>query len=212
MASAASEDSGTASRPETTRDVILRTAKRVFLERGYEQTSMDEIALRSGVARRTLYNQFASKKALFDATMARAWERMTLDALTGSTVGARPPEVVLREIGRAIAAFWAPPEAVALLRLVIWESARFPELGESFLHNGRAPARRAVTRYVERLSGHPDFAIDDPELAATAFLDVILGEVVLERLVVTSAPPLDEGRCARVVDEAVALFLARHRR
>jgi AcrR family transcriptional regulator len=198
--------------PESTREAILRTAGQVFLAHGYEQSSMDQIALESGVARRTLYNQFASKKALFDATMARLWERMPLDAIIDATAEVRSPDEVLYEIGRTIASFWAPPEAVALVRLVIWESARFPELVESFLATGREPARSAVKRYVRELSRDQGYLIDDADLAATQFIDVILGEVLLGRLVTTPTPALDEDRCDYLVREAVALFLARYRR
>lgn len=195
----------------STRETILRTAERVFLTHGYEESSMDLIALESGVARRTVYNQFGSKKALFDATMAQMWDRMPLDAIIEATSQVRPPEEVLFSIGRTIASFWAQPEAVALMRLVIWESPRFPELAESFFLNGREPARRAVNEYVRRLSREPGYRIDDPDLATAQFIDVILGEVLLGRLVATSMIALDEDRCDYVVRQAVKLFLARYR-
>jgi len=197
--------------PESTRDTILRIAGQVFLAHGYEQSSMDEIALQAGVARRTLYNQFGSKKALFDATMAKVWDGMQLDAIIGATSDVQPPEEVLYTIGRTIANFWSPPEAVAFMRLVIWESSRFPELGESFFSNGREPARRAVNEYVRRLSREHGYRIDDPDLATGQFINVILGEVLLERLVATSTATVDEDRRNYVVREAVTLFLARYR-
>ena len=198
--------------PEAIRgEAILAVAAQVFLAHGYEQSSMDEIALEAGVARRTLYNQFVSKKALFDATMARMWDATPLDAIVEATAQVRPPEDVLFSIGRTIAGFWAPPEAVAFMRLVIWESARFPELGESFLQSGHEPVRQAVNRFVRRLSREPEFRIDDPDLASAQFVDVILGEVLLGRLVATSTEALDEERCDYVVREAVALFMTRYR-
>jgi len=173
---------------------------------------MDQIALESGVARRTLYNQFGAKKVLFDATMAQMWDWMPLDAIIAATAEVTPPEEVMYSIGRTIASFWAPPDAVAFMRLVIWESSRFPEVGESFFENGREPARRAVTEYVRQLSGDDGFQIDDPDLAAAQFIDVILGEVLLGRLVASStATVVDEERCDYLVREAVAMFLARYR-
>jgi len=195
-----------------TREKILETAATVFLTHGYEQSSMDEIALESGVARRTLYNQFANKKALFDATMARLWASMPLDAIIDPTAEVRPPEEVLFAIGRTIASFWAPPEAVAFMRLVIWESSRFPELSESFWSAGRDPARQAVSLYVRRLSHEADFHIEDIDLATAQFIDVILGEVLLGRLVATEASSLDDDRCDYIVREAVTLFMSRYRR
>lgn len=47
------------------RNVILRAAERSFAEAGYQQTSMDDIALASGVSKPVLYDHFPSKKALF---------------------------------------------------------------------------------------------------------------------------------------------------
>jgi hypothetical protein len=121
--------------------------------------------------------------------MTQLWDRMPLDAIVDATAKKGPAGEVLYGIGRAIAVFWAPPEAAAFLRLVIWESPRFPELGHGLMDNGRSPARRAVNRYVRRLGRQPGFRTDDPDLATTQFIDVILGELLLDRLVATSAPP-----------------------
>lgn len=198
--------------PKSTREAILRTAGRVFLESGYEQSSMDEIALQSGVARRTVYNQFASKRVLFDAAMAQLWDGMPVAAVFDAAAQTGAPDEVLHAIGLAIARFWAPPEAVAFLRLVIWESPKFPELGHGLMDRGRSPARRAVQQYVTTLSRKREFRIDDPELAATQFIDVIVGEVLLARLVATSAAAVTDERCDYLAREATALFLARYRK
>jgi len=173
---------------------------------------MDEIALRAGVARRTLYNQFESKRALFDETMTQLWDRLSLDPIIDATTKKGPVEEVLFGIGRAIADFWAPPEAVAFLRLVYWESPRFPELGQGLMDRGRSPARLAVNRYVRRLSRQRGFRIDDPDLATTQFVDVILGELLLVRMIAPSTHPVDEDRRDYLVREAVNLFIARYRR
>lgn len=173
---------------------------------------MDEIALQCGVARRTVYNHFPSKRELFDATMTQLWDRMPLDTIVDATNMVGPAEDVLYAIGRAIASFWAPPEVVAFLRLAIWESPRFPELGHGLMDNGRSPARRAVNGYVRRLSQQREFRIDDPDLATMQFIDVILGELLVSRLIATSTVAPDEARSEYIVREAVRLFLTRYRR
>jgi AcrR family transcriptional regulator len=198
--------------PTSTREAILRTAGQVFLTHGYEQSSMDEIALESGVARRTLYNHFASKKALFDATMTRLWDGMPIHTIFDAADATGPAEEVLYGIGRAIADFWAPTEAVAFLRLLIWESPRFPELGNGLMDRGRPPARRAVGRYMKRLAKDRAFRIEDSDLATTQFIDVIVGEILLKRLVAPSTDAVDEARRDYLVRAAVELFLARYRR
>ena len=48
--------------PGGSRNAIVDAAERLFLERGFGSVSMDELAVEAGVARRTLYNQLASKE------------------------------------------------------------------------------------------------------------------------------------------------------
>lgn len=53
------------SRKKTVRNKIIRAADETFLEKGYLLASVDEIAERAGVTKRTLYKHFPSKLALF---------------------------------------------------------------------------------------------------------------------------------------------------
>src|SRR5580693_7674283 len=53
------------------REAIVAAAERLFLGRGFGAVSMDELAEAAGVARRTLYNQFASKGEIFREMLAR---------------------------------------------------------------------------------------------------------------------------------------------
>lgn len=49
------------------RKIILEGAIKVFIEKGYDTSSMDTIAETAGVSKRTIYNHFASKEILFQA-------------------------------------------------------------------------------------------------------------------------------------------------
>lgn len=61
--------------PDEKRERILRTATRLFAERGFNRSDMDEIARRSGVAKGSLYNYFRSKDDLFLHVCRDAIER-----------------------------------------------------------------------------------------------------------------------------------------
>src|ERR1043165_5259685 len=56
------------------RALIMDAAARVFLERGYPGTSVDDIAAEAGVSKRTVYNVFDDKEQLFRAIIGRAIE------------------------------------------------------------------------------------------------------------------------------------------
>jgi AcrR family transcriptional regulator len=70
------------SSPDSPRDRIVRAAFALFDERGFEATSVDEIAARAHVGRTTLFRQFRSKEALVfpdhDALLRQAQERLSV--------------------------------------------------------------------------------------------------------------------------------------
>ena len=56
---------------------LLETALDIFLERGFEQTTMVEIAKVVGMSKRTIYAAYDDKEQLFKAAVKRATERET---------------------------------------------------------------------------------------------------------------------------------------
>jgi TetR/AcrR family transcriptional regulator of autoinduction and epiphytic fitness len=83
---------GSPARRGDSRAAIIDAAEPLFLQRGFGSVSMDELAEAAGVARRTLYNQFASKEEIFRAMLLRVsgqLERALADALSGSPHGDR---------------------------------------------------------------------------------------------------------------------------
>ena len=55
--------------------LILDTARQMFLERGYDATSLDDVAAASGVSKTTVYNNFQDKEGLFSAVVLSVTER-----------------------------------------------------------------------------------------------------------------------------------------
>jgi len=54
------------------RELIVDTAMRVFAERGYEGTKVDDVAARLGIAKGSIFQHFGSKAGLFFAVYRRA--------------------------------------------------------------------------------------------------------------------------------------------
>lgn len=192
------------------RKAILRAAAKTFLAKGYVGTSMELVAAESGAGRRTVYNQFESKKALFDATIELLWQDMQMDQTISRIGSGRVPADALADIGNAIADFWEP-QAVAFARMVISESINFPELGRSYFSSGRNPARRAVIQYLRGLHDKKALDIPDPDLAAAQFIGLINEPLLLWFRVMGAGENPSKQRRRHVVDEAVHTFLCRYR-
>ena len=124
------------------RTAIIEAAERLFLERGFGSVSMDELAEAAGLARRTLYNQFASKEEIFREMLLR---------VSGQLEHAFPPgietrgdvEDVLRLIARAILELHKQPEYLGFLRMVVAELAAV-SLDRRGVRGRHGPSNRAA--------------------------------------------------------------------
>lgn len=193
------------------RDAIVAAATRAFLRHGYENASMDLVAQEADVARRTLYNQFpAGKEALFRAVVERVWSAFPVLDIVAETESQADPEIGLRRIATAVAAFWEPPLAIDFLRMVIAEGPRFPDLTDSFFKHGKTPAMSAVRAYLEKQAALGTLAIKDSERATRQFLGLI-DEPLLWIRVLGREEKFTRAQRQAVIDEAVAIFLGHYR-
>ncbi|CAA9519450.1 MAG: hypothetical protein AVDCRST_MAG30-2951 [uncultured Solirubrobacteraceae bacterium] len=107
--------------PEQRRPMVLDAALRVYLEQGYERTSMESIAEVAGVAKPVLYDCFASKQELFRALGERE-ERRLVEALSASLRGPVDLSDPERTIAQGFTAFFAAVQAAPdSFRLILLE-------------------------------------------------------------------------------------------
>lgn len=163
----------------TNRESVLVAATQLFLENGYDRTSLARIAQRAAVSRATLFKQFPTKAALFEATVLAA----------GRSPAPEPIDVPSEDfcaglvaLGRAYAELLTRPEMVALMRTVIAESPRFPELRERTFDFGTLPVLTALGRYLRDSHAAGAADIDDPDMASAQFLGMIASSVFWPRL------------------------------
>jgi TetR/AcrR family transcriptional regulator, regulator of autoinduction and epiphytic fitness len=187
------------------RALIVTAATALFLELGYDRTSLARIAERAGVSRATLFKQFPSKAALFDAIVAESWS-------TTDDEGPPPAGNLvdgLSIIGRRYAELLGRAQMTDLFRIVIAELPRFPELAHAQFSHGKMPYFESVRSYLlaEREAG--TVRVEDVDLAATQFLGMISNYVFWPTLLLPGWEVSAE-RVAQVVDEAVRTTAARY--
>ena len=103
------------------REQNLRVATQLFLEQGYGSTSIESVAARAGVSKRTFYDRFDDKEALFTAVVHGIIEAIRPPASVPLLAGANLPEILRRLAGLILTAALSP-QAIALHRLVMGES------------------------------------------------------------------------------------------
>jgi TetR/AcrR family transcriptional repressor of mexJK operon len=184
---------------------ILDVATELFLADGYGATSIEAVAQRAHIAKRTFYSRFGDKPALFAAIVHRVVERLRPPGGIPLYEGASC-EDVLRRLARLMLGAALKPEALALNRLLLAESSRFPEL-TAVVARERAGAeathRIAQLLAAEKQAGRLNF--DKPEFAAEHFLQMVIGQP--QRRALGLGLPMSEAELDRWAIDTVDLFL-----
>lgn len=188
---------------------ILAAAFQVFMEQGYGAASMDAIARVAKVSKATIYSHFAGKQALFAAILSTRCQGL-LGAIPVSDVPDAAPAEILTAIGRHFLDTLACGEGLAIYRLVIAESPRFPEIGQIFYRHGPDRICNALAEYLAEQDRLGRLRVADPRLAAEQFFSAALGHMHLRVLLKVAAEPPGAEERARAVAHAVRLFIAGH--
>ncbi|WMT74110.1 TetR/AcrR family transcriptional regulator [Bradyrhizobium sp. Ash2021] len=158
---------------------ILDAARKVFLDRGFEGASIEEIADVARSGKPTIYARFRDKKALFTAAVTRyvIAKQAQLESYSpsGTTIDER-----LASVGVILLQEALTPEWINLLRLSIAEARRFPDLGGIVIRMTRERGTEIMMRLLGEVAESSEVetfpAFDPGRLAMTAryFIDLIL--------------------------------------
>lgn len=155
-----------------TRAQILAAAQAEFIDKGYD-ASMEAIARRAGVAKQTLYNHFDGKSTLF-AEVVRAMADDVMLAFHETAAEADLATRLTRFAEAARARLFAA-DGIAFKRMLLAESARFPEDVRAAFEAGGGRAHRALAEVFA--DAHARGALDCPDagFAADIFLSMLAG-------------------------------------
>jgi AcrR family transcriptional regulator len=158
---------------------ILQAATRIFLQEGYSRTSMDRISIEAGVSKQTIYSYFGDKEGLFKALM----ERVTIDnfqsIFCNQQLQGEPP-ILLRHLAETYLTKVADnPDYLPILRLIITESQRFPELAQLFTQTVIQRGRELLSQY---FTSHPELGILDPEAMTQIFFGSLVSYVIVQEM------------------------------
>lgn len=140
---------------------ILDAALTVFSARGFAAAKLDDVAKEAGVSKGTLYLYFASKEALFEA-MALELMRVPVMAQLETIAKAETSTEALRQLVQFMTRMLEDPRRSALPKLIIAESAGFPELASIWLKTVIQPVRERLAQLIEAGIASGEFRAVDP--------------------------------------------------
>ena len=191
----------TAAELERRKDLAVQVATELFVTHGYAATSLVDIARGAGVATRTIYQHFGDKEAMFrEVIFARDAEIMVRPPMAepGDTlfsalcrVAEYAHDVTFRE------------RSIGLMRLMIAESARFPDFMRSVANSIFGRFRQNIRKMFISLEAAGLIPPGDHKRSAELFADIVLGSApIMTYTGWATSPPTEEER-----EERISLFI-----
>ncbi len=199
----------TAARPKLTltqrkRLDILAAARAEFLEAGFRDTSMDRVAERAQVSKRTVYNHFPSKEDLFRAITQQFIDDMR-QAIRVAYDPARPLADQLRQIAEREVAQVTAPDYVAVFRVFLAEVGNCREMFREILAetgSGHDP----IETWIQAAVDDDRLRVESVALAANQFTSLLKGALFWP-LVAGYRQPASKQEQEAVIGGAVDMFL-----
>lgn len=186
------------------RESIVQAAIAEFRDNGFEVTSMDRIAARAEVSKRTVYNHFPSKEELFSEMLQRLWETATApsDAAYKPDV---PLRVQLREMLSTKMKTLGDSNFIDLARVAIGATIHSPERAQAWV-NRLNQREETFTVWVRGAQLDGRLKAVDPGFAASQ-IHALLKAFAFWPQVTLNEPLLTPDKQEQVVESALDLFL-----
>ncbi|MCA8154222.1 TetR/AcrR family transcriptional regulator [Burkholderia contaminans] len=176
-----------------------------FLASGYDATSMDRIAARADVSKRTVYNHFPGKEALFAAILQKLWDATR--TVSSPTYRADVPlrEQLLTLLDRKMRLL-GDEAFLSLARVAIGAAIHSPERARDMVER-LGEREEDMTVWVRTAAAAGRLSVTDPVFAANQLHGVVKAFAFWPQITM-GQPPLAEPAQQKVAESAADMFLA----
>ena len=189
-------------------DQVLDGALRVFLQHGFANANMDEVARQSQVSKATVYNYFPDKEHLFFEVVKFQCQCQADSAIEVIDQTAPVAETLTQAAYETIRLMQST-FSQRMFRICVAEADRFPELGRFFYESGPLMGRHKLAAYFREATAKGELVIDDFELAADQFAELCKADW-WPRFIFGISVSLSQAEVDRIVKGAVSTFMHRY--
>ncbi|MBD2859062.1 TetR/AcrR family transcriptional regulator [Spongiibacter sp. KMU-158] len=199
------------SKSEEKRCQIIDSAAKLFLEQGFENVSMDNIARLAGVSKQTVYSHFGTKEQLFSSAIESVVEEYELGP---SMNRSSDPEAYLRSFCVHLAQLLVSEEALGVHKVCVADAGR-SNVAQLFWEAGPSKIRKQLLDFLQQQSEAGWLDIGDHDTACTQMIALLHGEqhnCAILGLNTTSSNENQKDKIERYAQSCVDVFLRAYRR
>jgi AcrR family transcriptional regulator len=204
---------------------FVEAAEQLFLERGFDGTSVNEVVRLAGGSLATLYANYGSKEELFEAVMNRRAAALFTDIFspaspaasnvsnaTKAAAGSKHAKMAIRDellrLARTMQSHMLHPNSLAVFRLAVHEGPKYASVRDAVLNNGLGVFLRNLAAHL-KLVASDQLDMPDAAMAAEDFLTLVQGQ---QRFIAAcggtdvSGRATQEAHAVRAVDAFLRLY------
>ncbi|RUX07407.1 TetR/AcrR family transcriptional regulator [Mesorhizobium sp. M8A.F.Ca.ET.173.01.1.1] len=187
---------------------IIQAATAAFISKGYDGTSMEEIATRAGASKQTVYKHFTDKETLFGEVVLSTAGQVNdiIESVTTLLSEAKFMEGGLQQLARRLITMLMDDELLKLRRLIIANADRMPQLGRGWYEKGFERMLASTASCFQKLTDRGLMQTSDPRLAASHLFGMILW-IPMNEAMFTGSNPRSKAELERHADASVEAFL-----
>lgn len=163
-------------------DEILDAALALFIQKGFAQTRVDEIARAAGLSKGAVYLYFPSKEALLEGLVERAVLPVASDAAAQLAARDEHPRVTLARVMKAVARALEQDKTLAVPLLVIREAAALPRIAEIYRDHILLRLIPALTALIADGVKRGILRPTEPELAVRTVIGPMILHIMLAKV------------------------------
>jgi AcrR family transcriptional regulator len=187
---------------------IIDTACDLFVELGFQATTLDKVAKRAKISKLSIYRHFENKEALFSAAIAARCHELTPQALFEGIDGSAEDQ--LMAAGSSLLRTLLSPDVRSVEAMVMADKTNQKSLSKLFYEAGPAYITAQIEALLRQLHAKALLNVPDPLQSARLFAALIKGSNLLLIARFDAARAEDDNEIESYCRSAVAMFIAAH--
>lgn len=169
-------------RAEARPDEVLDAALELFIEQGFAQTRVEDIAKRAGISKGAVYLYFESKEKILEGLVRRAILPIATNAMGFLKDFEGDPRVVMTMVLKMLGMRFSDPKTLAIPKLIFREVLGFPELAAMYRTEVLDRVIPAIETLIARGIDQGYFRQVDPHLTIRSIIGPLMLHIALAEI------------------------------
>jgi AcrR family transcriptional regulator len=187
---------------------IVDAASELFVELGFQATTMDKVAQRAKISKLSIYRHFGNKEALFSAAIAAHCHQFAPQALIEGVEG--PAEDQLIAVGSSLLRTLLSPDVRSVEAMIMADKTNQKSLSKLHYEAGPVYVIAQIEAMLRQLHEKALLNVPDPLRSARLFAALIKGSDLLTIARFDESRAEDDNEIESYCRSAVAMFIAAH--